>query len=70
VFRFFLDSARHRSEQYLTASQFFAHALRQAIGRLQFSQIFSGSVDFVYRSFFNDDFFMMIGQLATTVKET
>jgi hypothetical protein len=46
MIRIRLASAMHLSEQYLTASQFFAHALRQAIGFPQCWQGFSGSSDF------------------------
>jgi|YNPBryunderm2012_1023409.scaffolds.fasta_scaffold00657_2 hypothetical protein len=41
-----LAALRQRSEQYLTFSQFFAHALRHAIGLWQCSQSFSGKFDF------------------------
>jgi len=34
---------RQASEQYLTSGQFFAQALRQLIGRLQWAQGFEGS---------------------------
>jgi hypothetical protein len=36
---------RHLSEQYFTASQFLAHALRHTMGRPQDWQIFCGSDD-------------------------
>jgi len=41
-----LAALRQRSEQYLTLSQFFAHAFRHAIGLWQYSQSFSGKFDF------------------------
>lgn len=37
---------RQRAEQYLTSSQTSFHFFRQAKGRLQKGQIFSGSSDF------------------------
>jgi hypothetical protein len=51
---FFRKSPLHRSEQVFTLSQSRAHFLRQAKGRAQASQIFSGRLDLVY-------FFSVIG---------
>ena len=38
---------RQASEQYLTSSQTFSHALRQTIGRPQAAQILTGRSDFL-----------------------
>ena len=41
-----LRERRHRSEQYLTSSQTFAHFLRHVNGRPQTTQVFCGRSDF------------------------
>jgi hypothetical protein len=44
--RYLLRWDLHRSEQYLTSSQFFSHFLRQVKGRSQVRQVFSGKCCF------------------------